>query len=103
MFARLGTLANEVAGVPVGWRPPTIIITDPETGDLIDTGIIDRQAVEDEAIRRVQASIVCPEDIDYAEDDPNRYDTTLRANNAPAAMLGAGALPPNMTPVDARP
>ena len=100
MFARLGTLANEVAGVPVGWRPPTIIITDPETGEPIDTGIIDRQAVEDEAIARVQASIVCPKDIVYDEFDPNRYDTTLKANSAPGSMLGAEALPESMTPVE---
>ena len=98
MFARLGTLANLVSGLPGGWTPPTIIGVD-ENGDPFDTGIVDRQAVEDEAISRVQASIVLPEDITYPEDDPNPQQTTLDANSAPAAMQGGGAVPATWNPV----
>ncbi len=88
MFARLGTLANEVAGLPNGWKPPTT-----GTGQNKRS---DRAAVEAEAISRVQASIVLPADIDYggfADPVANPYQTTLDANNAPAALRGAGALP----------
>ena len=99
MFARLGTLANEVAGLPVGWTPPTIQGID-ENGDPFDTGRVDRPAVEAEAISRVQASIVLPEDIVYPEFDPNPYQTTLDANSVPAAMRGWGAVPANWTPIE---
>ena len=85
MFARLGTLANEVASLPANWKPPTT-----GTGQ---NKVIDRDAVEAKAIELVQASIVLPADIDYAEDDPNLYQTTLDANNAPNAMRGWGAVP----------
>ncbi len=87
MYARLGTLANQVAGLPVGWTPPQ----NPD-------GTIDRAALEAEVIARVQASIVCPEDIDYAPDGApvkNRWDHTLKSQvpPAPAAMAGWGAVP----------
>ncbi len=85
MFARLGTLANEVAGLSPGWKPPTI-----GTGQ---NKVIDRAAVEAKAIELVQASIVLPEDIVYSEFDPNPYQTTLDANSAPASMQGGSAVP----------
>ena len=85
MFARLGTLANEVASLPANWKPPTT-----GTGQNVR---IDRAAVEAKAIELVQASIVLPEDITYGEFDPNLYQTTLDANSAPAAMQGGGAVP----------
>ena len=81
MFARLGTLANEVAGLPEGWTPP-----------LNPDGTVDRAAVESEAIERVQASIVLPAEITYPNPDPNMQQTTLDANSAPAAMIGSGAV-----------
>ncbi len=85
MFARLGSLANEVADLPKQWKPPTI-----GSGQ---NKRVDRAAVEAEAISRVQAVIVLPADIVYAEDDPNPHQTTLDANNAPATILGWGAVP----------
>ncbi len=94
MFARLGTLANEVAGLPPGWKPPT-------TG----TGrnkTIDRAAVEAEAISRVSASIVLPEDIDYSGVE-NPWQHTLDVNNAPASMQGWAAVPPSWTKVRSAP
>lgn len=91
MFARLGTLANEVADLPRGWKPPTT-----GTGQ---NKRVDRAAVEAEAISRVQASIVLPGDITYAEDDPNPWQTTLNANGAPSSMRGAGAVPDTWVPV----
>ncbi len=97
-YAIVGALANVLSGLPGSWTPPTIQGID-ENGDPFDTGIVDRQAVEDEAISRVQASIVCPEDIAYPEFDPNPYQTTLDANSAPDAIRGWGAVPPNWEPV----
>ena len=89
MFARLGTLANEVASLPNGWRPPTI-----GTGQ---NRRVDRAAVEAEAISRVQAVIVLPDDIVYPAHDPNPQRTTLVANNAPSAMDGWDAIPVDWT------
>ena len=85
MFARLGALANVVSGLPPGWKPPTI-----GTGQ---NKRVDRAAVEAEAISRVQASIVFPEDITYPEQDPNPYQTTLDANGAPSSMRGGSVVP----------
>ena len=85
MFARLGSLANVVADLPKQWKPPTI--------GQGQNKRIDRAAVEAEAISRVQAVIVLPEDIAYAEDDPNPYQTTLDANGAPTALKGGSAVP----------
>ncbi len=85
MFARLGTLANEIAGLPVGWTPP-----------LNPDGTIDRAAVEAEAIARVSASIVRPVDIDYEPDGvkvPNQQQHTLDVNSAPEAMMGWSTVP----------
>ena len=89
MFARFGTLANEIAGLPKNWKPPTT-----GTGQ---NKRVDRAAVETEAISRVQASIVLPADIVYLAGDPNPYQTTLDANSAPAAMRGWGAVPDTWT------
>ena len=85
MFARLGTLANEIGGLPISWKPPTT-----GTGQNKQ---VDRAAVEAEAISRVQALIVLPEDIVYEDEDPNVYQTTLDANSAPASMRGGGTVP----------
>ena len=93
MFARLGSLANEVAGLPNSWKPPTT-----GTGQ---NKRVDRAAVEVEAISRVAAVIVLPEDITYPESDPNPYQTTLDANSAPAALQGGGAVPTAWTSVEA--
>ena len=87
MFARFGTLANEVANLPNNWKPPTT-----GTGQNKQ---VDRAAVEAKAIELVQASIVLPADITYPERDPNPYQTTLDANSAPASMQGGGAVPVN--------
>ena len=92
MFARLGTLANEVAGLPKGWKPPTT-----GTGQ---NKRVDRAAVEAEAISRVQASIVLPADIVYPDDDQNPWQTTLDANNAPASMRGDGSVPADWVSFD---
>ena len=97
-FAIVGALTNVVSGLPAGWTPPTIIDSEGQ-----DTGIVDRAAVEADVIARVAPTIVWPADITYAEDDPNVYDTTLRANTAPAAMNGWGAVPASWSPVGAAP
>ncbi len=94
MFARLGALANVIAGLPAGWKPPT-------TGSGQNRRV-DREAVEAEAISRVQASIVLPADIDYGpEDDPvvNQQQHTLDANSAPAALRGWDSVPANWVSV----
>ncbi len=88
MFARLGTLANVLAGLPVGWRPPV----NPD-------GSVDRAAVQTEAIERVQATVVCPSDIDY-QGQPNPWQHTLNENSAPAAMQGGPAIPVGWVSVD---
>ncbi len=96
MFARLGTLANEVANLPNNWKPPTT-----GTGQ---NKRVDRAAVEAEAISRVQASIVLPVDIDYGTVfDPvaNPWQHTLDANSAPTALRGGGAVPGDWEAVDA--
>ena len=95
MFARLGTLANEVAGLPKSWKPPTT-----GTGQ---NKRVDRAAVEAEAISRVSAVIVLPVDIDYGDtltDDAvaNPWQHTLDANSAPTAMQGGGAVPATWNP-----
>ena len=95
MFARLGALANVVAGLPPGWKPPTI-----GTGK---NKRVDRAAVEAEAISRVRAVIVEPADIDYGDfDNPvtNPYQKTLDVNGAPAVMQGWHAVPDDWTPVE---
>ncbi len=99
-YAIIGALANVVSGLPGSWEPPTIQGVD-ENGDPFDTGRVDRAAVEADVIARVAPTIVWPADITYAEDDPNPYDTTLRANTAPAAMNGWGAVPASWSPVGA--
>lgn len=85
MFARLGSLANVIAGLPPGWKPPTI-----GSGQ---NKRVDRAAVEAEAISRVQAVIVLPQDIAYPEEDPNPWQTTLDANDAPSALRGGRSVP----------
>ena len=97
-YAIIGALANVLSGLPGSWTPPTIQGVD-ENGDPFDTGIVDRVAVEADVIARVASTIVWPDDITYAEDDPNLYQTTLDANTAPAAMRGWGAVPASWTPV----
>ncbi len=96
MFARLGTLANEVAGLPPSWKPPTT-----GTGQ---NKRVDRAAVEAEAISRVSAVIVLPENIDYVLlgelTVSNPWQHTLDANSAPASMQAGGAVPTTWTSVD---
>ena len=87
-FAIAGALANELSSLPVGWVPP-----------LDGEGNIDRAAVEADVIARVAPTIVWPTDITFAEDDPNPYDTVLRANGAPVAMNGWSAVPENWVSV----
>ena len=91
MFARHGSLANVIGGLPSSWKPPTI-------GNGQNKRV-DRPAVAAEATSRVQAVIVLPADIIYAEDDPNPHLTTLIANNAPDTMQGWGAVPANWVSV----
>ncbi len=100
MFARLATLATEVANLPVGWKVPTV-------GNGQNRRV-DRAAVEAKAIELVQASIVLPEDIDYRGDGPpgsneesNPYQCTIDANSGPAGVKGWEAVPGDWTPVEA--
>ena len=88
MFARLGSLTNVVAGLPKSWKPPTT-----GTGQ---NKVVDRAAVEAEAISRVQAVIVLPADIDYGDLEnhiANTHQHTLDANGAPSALRGWDAIP----------
>ncbi len=94
MYARLGTLANEVDGLPVGWNPPR----NPD-------GTIDRAAVEAEAIARVEASIVCPDDIAYLENNgtwpQDTLDAQIMSPAIRAAMLGWLSVPAGWTVLEA--
>ncbi len=85
-YAIIGALANELSNLPAGWTPP-----------LDGDGNVDRTAVEADVIARVVPTIVWPDTITYAEDDPNQQQTTLDANSAPAAMRGWGAVPDTWT------
>ena len=98
-IAILGALVVAVAGLPVGWEPPTIIVQDID-GQDVDTGIVDRVATEALVIAYVQPTVVYPADIVYLEDDPNRWQTTLDAQGAPAAIRAGGSVPVGFVPVE---
>ena len=96
--AILGALVVAVAGLPVGWEPPTIHVT--VQGQDVDTGIVDRVATEALVIAYVQPTVVWPVDIVYDEFDPNRWQTTLDAQGAPAAIRAGGSVPVGFVPVE---
>ena len=97
-IAILGALVVAVAGLPVEWEPPTIHVT--VQGQDVDTGIVDREATEALVIAYVQPTVVYPVDIVYLEDDPNRWQTTLDAQGAPAAIRAGGSVPVGFTAVE---
>ena len=96
--AILGALVVSVAGLPVEWEPPTIHVT--IDGQDVDTGIVDRVATEALVIAYVAPTVVYPADIVYDEFDPNRWQTTLDAQSAPASIKADGRVPDGFTPVD---
>ena len=91
-IAILGALAVAVSGLPVAWEPPTII-TYGFDGIPTDTGKVDRKATEAEVIAFVSPTVVWPDDITYDVDDPNRWQTTLDAQGAPASLRAAASIP----------
>ena len=88
-IAILGALVVAVAGLPEAWEPP-----------LIPDSTVARDATEALVIAFVQPTIVWPADIVYAEFDPNRWQTTLDAQGAPASIKADGRVPDGFTPVD---
>ena len=88
-IAILGALVVAVAGLPVGWSPP-----------LNPDSTVDRDATEALVVAYVAPTVVWPADIVYAEFDPNRWQTTLDAQGAPASIKADGRVPDGFTPVD---
>ena len=88
-IAILEALVVAVGGLPVGWSPP-----------LNPDSTVDRDATEALVVAYVAPTIIWPADIVYAEFDPNRWQTTLDAQGAPASIKADGRVPDGFIPVD---
>ncbi len=99
-MAWLGALtAFDLDDLPADWALPTIISFDWETGESTDTEIVIRDEAQAQIEALVAGVIVLPDAITYADEDPNVWQTTLDANNAPATVKAENAPDPAWTPV----
>lgn len=88
--AALGALAAfDLDDLPAGWRLPD----DPESADR-DTAEMQIQSL-------IDATWTPPDQITYLEDDPNPYQTTLDANDAPGTAKAEPTTDPSWRPVEA--
>ncbi len=79
-MAQLGALAAfDVDDLPGDWALPTIILTDSETGQPVNTGRIDRPAAQAQIEALVAGTVVLSDKIIYLENDLNVWQTTLDA------------------------
>ncbi len=91
--AYLGCVISNRVDIPPGYTVPQL----PEGGDDLAQMRLDIRAFCEDPSRT--NLLVLPATLDYT-DDPNPWQTTLDAQNAPqAAILMGGAVPENWTPV----
>lgn len=106
-MAYFGCVTANLGEIPGGYTLPMKDLLD-ENGDPTGEQVLDRPALVDDIKNFCENParthpLVLPQDIVFAQDDPNPWQTLLDAQGTPAAMKMGNGVPASWTPVEVTP